>query len=103
MHEDELAMNDPDPTPAPGARRRFRVAKVLAAGAAVATLGLVGASVATADDAGTSGTTKDQVRHSSVDTDGIQGSGRSGQHTLEGDGDCPFKSGSGTSAFDSRG
>jgi hypothetical protein len=88
MHEDELEMLEPD-EPTPGSRR-FRIAKVLAASAAVATLGIVGATVARADSPAAAGTTS-QVGQSSVDTQDASQSSSAGD-------DCPFHSNSGTSA-----
>jgi hypothetical protein len=88
MHEDELEMPEPDESTSRS--HRFRIAKLLAASAAVAALGIVGATVAWADSAGTSGTNS-QVGQSSVDTQ------NAGQNAGTG-ADCPFKSGSQTSS-----
>lgn len=88
MHEDELEMPEPS-EPAPQSRG-FRIAKVLAASAAVATLGIVGATVAWAGDSGAAGTTN-QIRQTSVDT-------QTGQQGVSADEDCPFKSRSDTPA-----
>jgi hypothetical protein len=93
MHEDELEMLEPD-GPQPGSRR-FRVAKLLAAGAAVAALGIIGATVAWADSASAgTASVSSQVGQSSTDT----------QNASQADpGDCPFHSRSGTSSAVGRG
>lgn len=88
MHEDELEM--PEPDEAAARPRRFRVAKVLAASAAAAALGIVGATVAWADSTSAAGTTSQSGQSAVGAENADQGAGTSA--------DCPFAHHAGTSS-----